>query len=245
MPSARDTNAEAARGRLFARPTLLVEQKNLSRGLFTLCAEDSREALLAVFRKDQTDVPLPLVLLFHGAGGNAEGGLAPLLPLAERVNLLILAPSSRQQTWDMLAQGYGEDVRFIDEALASVFQHYPVDTSHLALGGFSDGASYALSLGLTNGDLFTHILAFSPGCMMPAARRGMPRIYLSHGTQDRVLPIDYCSRRIVRQLQREHYNVHYHEFDGPHTVPVEIVHEAWQWFSDSLRLSQKERQREE
>lgn len=31
--------------------------------------------------------------------------------------------------------------------------------------GFSDGASYALSLGLPNGNLFSHIVAFSPGFM--------------------------------------------------------------------------------
>jgi phospholipase/carboxylesterase len=33
----------------------------------------------------------------------------------------------------------------------------------VALGGFSDGASYALSLDLTNGDLFASLIAFSPG----------------------------------------------------------------------------------
>jgi predicted esterase len=33
----------------------------------------------------------------------------------------------------------------------------------LAVSGFSDGASYALSIGPANGDLFTHVMAFSPG----------------------------------------------------------------------------------
>ena len=58
------------------------------------------------------------------------------------------------------------------------------------------GASYALSVGLTNGDLFSDILAFSPGFMAPAVRHGAPNIFISHGTQDTVLPIDRCSRRI-------------------------------------------------
>jgi len=51
----------------------------------------------------------------------------------------------------------------------------------VAIQGFSDGASYALSLGLTNGDLFTHVIAFSPGFAAPAEQRGRPRIYVSHG----------------------------------------------------------------
>ena len=96
--------------------------------------------------------------------------------------------------------------------------------------GFSDGASYALSLGLTNGDLFTHVLAFSPGFMAPRKRRGKPRLFLSHGTRDRVLPIDPCSRRIVPQVRRAGYDVTYREFDGPHTVPDEIAREAVDWF---------------
>jgi phospholipase/carboxylesterase len=80
----------------------------------------------------------------------------------------------------------------------------------LAIGGFSDGASYALSLGISNGDLFTHVLAFSPGFMAPAGRTGSPHIFVSHG----VLPIDRCSRKIVPDLERGGCNVLYWEFDG-------------------------------
>lgn len=76
-----------------------------------------------------------------------------------------------------------------DEALAHTFEHYTVDPSRVAIGGFSDGASYALSLGLGNGDLFRHIIAFSPGFAVPPRQLGSPRIFMSHGTKDRVLPI--------------------------------------------------------
>lgn len=41
-----------------------------------------------------------------------------------------------------------------------------IDPAHVAIGGFSDGASCALSLGLVNGDLFTHVMAFSPGLVV-------------------------------------------------------------------------------
>ncbi len=233
MPSTPNTNSEARRGRLLARSTRPVGQIEASRGLLSLHLEDSRDALLYVPPNYQMDTPLPLVLLLHGAGGNARGGLAPFLPASDMAGLILLATSSQGPTWDVIMGSYGEDVAFIDKALAHVFNNYALDTSHLAIGGFSDGASYALSLGLTNGDLFTHVIAFSPGFMVPASRQGMPRIYISHGTQDSVLPVDRCSRRIVRQVQREGYDVRYHEFDGPHTIPVEIVREAWEWFSGS------------
>jgi predicted esterase len=119
----------------------------------------------------------------------------------------------------------------IDRALEWTFCRYSVDPACMAVGGFSDGASYALSLGLTNGDLFTHVFAFSPGFMAPAARGGSPRIFITHGTHDQVLPIDVCSRRIVPQLERSSYQVRYREFEGGHRIPPEMVREALEWFA--------------
>jgi phospholipase/carboxylesterase len=112
-----------------------------------------------------------------------------------------------------------------------VFTRCVVDPTRLAIGGFSDGASYGLSVGLANGDLFTHILAFSPGFMVPPAVMGKPRIFISHGTQDQVLEINSTSRSLVPTLQQAGYEVRYREFDGPHTVPQEVAREALEWFN--------------
>jgi phospholipase/carboxylesterase len=179
--------------------------------------------------------PVPLVVLLHGAGGSARHGLSLLRSQADELGLILLAPDSRAQTWDVIVNDYGPDVAFLDRALAQTFARYAVDPVRLAIGGFSDGASYALSLGLTNGDLFTHVMALSPGFMAPAAQRGTPRIFVCHGTQDRVLPIERCSRRVVPQLERAGYDVLYHEFDGPHTVPPEIARQAARWFAGRER----------
>jgi predicted esterase len=178
------------------------------------------------------DHPTALALLLHGAGGVAEYALSILQGLADEHNLLLLAPASRRQTWDMLVDEYGPDVTLIDQALDHVFTRYNVDAARVAIGGFSDGASYALSLGITNGDLFTYIMAFSPGYMAPAREAGKPRIFISHGTRDDVLPIDACSRKIVPRLENDDYNVRYREFDGPHTVPPEMTAEAVAWFKE-------------
>jgi phospholipase/carboxylesterase len=138
-------------------------------------------------------------------------------------------------TWDVILGAYGPDVTFIERALAQTFQHYAIDPTHIAIGGFSDGASYALSLGLTNGDLFTHVLAFSPGFLAPTRQRGTPQLFVAHGTRDVVLPIDSCSRQIVRQVRQAGYAVQYHEFDGPHTLPPVVTQEAVAWFTVATR----------
>jgi phospholipase/carboxylesterase len=173
-----------------------------------------------------------LVLLLHGAGGHAHQGLDLLRSLADKARVVLLAPASREQTWDLLVgRRYGPDVTIMDRALEQVFSRYAVDTARIAVGGFSDGASYALSLGITNGDLFTHVLAFSPGFVAPAERMGSPLVFISHGTRDEVLPIDLCSRRIVPRLEHAGYNVRYCESHGGHAILPEIALEALGWFT--------------
>src|SRR5215212_1429703 len=215
-------------GRLLARPGPPTE--SVSPGLHALGLDRDRDALLLVPAGYRADRPAPFVLSLHGAGGDASSGLYPLRDLADDAGLILLSPASRQQTWDAIRGGYGPDVAFIDQALTAAFARCAVDPDQLAVAGFSDGASYALSLGITNGDLFGHVMAFSPGFMAPADERGEPRIFISHGTKDQDLAIDRTSRRIVPQLARAGYDVQYVEFDGPHTVPPEIAREALDWF---------------
>ena len=200
-------------------------------GLRPLGLRAARDGYLYVPATYRVERPTPLALLLHGAGEDARDGLALLRVQADGAALVLLAPASHGPTWDIMVEGYGPDVAAIDRALEQTFSRYSVDPTRVAIGGYSDGASYALSLGITNGDLFTHILAFSPGCMAPAGQRGSPRIFVSHGTHDRWLPIDRCSRRIVPQLERGGYDVRYREFEGGHVVPPEIGREAVDWFT--------------
>lgn len=109
-----------------------------------------------------------------------------------------------------------------------------------AAAGFSDGATYALALGRANGTLFSRIIAFSPGFLIPAHLRGSPRIFISHGRQDDVLLIDSCSRIIVPRLRRDGYDVTYREFDGEHEVPDAIVREALEWFVGGVTTGARE-----
>jgi predicted esterase len=171
--------------------------------------------------------PYRLVLLLHGAGGAPRHGLDLLLSAADKHRLLLLAPKSAASTWDLIINGYGPDVRRIDRVLQEVLDAYPVDG--ITVGGFSDGASYALSIGLSNGDLFDAVLAFSPGFAAPLITHGQPRVYVSHGTDDPVLPVDVCSRRLVPRLEALGYPIRYEEFGGGHEVPEAVAERALAW----------------
>jgi predicted esterase len=112
-----------------------------------------------------------------------------------------------------------------------VFQHCAVDPHRLAIAGFSDGATYSLSLGVVNGDLFTHIIAYSPGFMIPGTRHGRPPIFISHGRNDPVLPFARCGQRLATELKHDGYSVEFVPFDDGHAVPPEIATQATHWFA--------------
>ena len=223
------SSAAGSAARLTARPPASGATAALAPGLHTLDLGPGPEVLLHVPADQGGGPPARLVLTLHGAGGTARGGLAPLLGLAEANRLLLLAPTSHGTTWDAVTGAWGADIRRIDQALTRVFAAHPVDAARLAVGGFSDGASYALSMGLANADLFTHVIAFSPGVIAVGPRVGTPSVYISHGLADRVLPIDGTTRRIVAQLDAADVPTELRVFDGPHTVPADIAEGAVRW----------------
>ena len=225
-------NREAfAMGRLAAKPDIKIPGNTYSTGLHALGLDQKRDGLIYVPPGYNRDNPAALVVMLHGAGGDAEHGMSLIRHLADDANIILLAPISRGGSWDIISfDRFGPDIAFINQSLTDTFSQYNIDAARLAIGGFSDGASYALSVGLTNGDLFSHIIAFSPGFYYTAELNDKPRIFVSHGTSDDILPIGSCSRRLVPKLQKQGYNITYHEFDGPHIIPSYISLEAVKWF---------------
>ena len=113
---------------------------------------------------------MPFLLFLHGASGSGSRVLPRLGASPDGHGVAIAAPDSRDLSWDAVRADFGPDVRFIDRVLAAAFAKVAVDPARLAIGGFSDGATYALSLGLINGDLFRRVVAFSPGFIVDGPR---------------------------------------------------------------------------
>lgn len=220
-----------SRGRIGARPkTAGTTTAPRAQPGFSPLGLGARDGVLYVPKSHDAKRPAPLIVMLHGAGGAGARAARMLQSFADRDGMLLLAPDSLGQTWDLLERNTGPDVERIDSALESLFDRFAIDDKHLAIAGFSDGASYALTLGVANGDLFTHVLAFSPGFLAATAQVGEPRFFVSHGRADNVLPIAQCSRRLVPQLKRAGYDVDYREFEGGHTVPSDIADDAIAWF---------------
>lgn len=214
-------------GRLTARPKSGIATTLVSGPLGL--APNGRDGVLQIPAGVARDTPVPLLVFLHGATQNGERMLTRIGPAAERARVAVLAPDSRNGTWDAIRGDFGEDVAFINRALEHVYARLNVDPARVAIGGFSDGASYALSLGLANGDLFPRVLACSPGFIIQAPAHGHPRFYFSHGKSDQILPIDQCSRVMVPRLRSMGFDVDFREFDGRHELPPDIATEALNW----------------
>ena len=225
-----------AQGRLVTRPAP-PSAELLEPGLHPLgLAEGERDGLIYV---PDADGPRPLMLVLHGATMKAKWMARPLVAAADDAGLIMVIPDSRQEgtSWDVLLGGYGPDVAYCDAALAYAFARCNVDLGNLSVGGISDGASYALSLGVMNGDLFHAIVAWSPGFIAPVEVIGKPRVFLSHGINDQILPIDRCGRPIAVGLHKNGYRVEYIEFDGGHEMPDPIIRASFSWLVNPTEWS--------
>jgi phospholipase/carboxylesterase len=215
-------------GRLAARPSATVRDP-LPAGVHTLSALGSRTTVVVVPAGVSPERPAPLILMCHGATESNAESLGAMQTIAEESGAILLAPSSAGTTWDAIRGVFGDDLEDIDQQLARVFAHCVVDPTRIAFAGFSDGASYAISLGLINGDLCTHIIGYSPGFVIPGVRHGHPRVFIAHGTRDHILPIDRCGRRIATDLAAHGYAVEFAEFDGDHEIRPEMVQRSVAW----------------
>jgi predicted esterase len=174
--------------------------------------------------------PYALIVALHGAGGSPDDALYAFRGASQVPGLVIVAPASRGPTWAIFISDQDLDLESVDLAAAEGFERCRIDRSRIALGGFSDGATYALTLGIANGDLFPAIIALSPGGILADERRGAARVFVSHGSRDSVLPIARTSDAIVRQLEGAGYDVTYRRFRGGHEVAPATSAEAARWF---------------
>lgn len=211
----------AATGRFQARPLATPPLPPLAPGFHRLGLH-ARDAHLYVPAGLDTTRPAPLVVMLHGNSQKANEVMGEWKRTINRHKVLLMAPQSREYTWKFDDGPIGPDAVFIDRALQAVFERFAVDQRRIAVAGFSDGASYALSTGLVNGDFFSDILAFAPLRYHAPGSLGQPRIFFSQGNADMVASFANA-RSMARQLEADGYDVAFHDYRGGHGFNEEGV----------------------
>lgn len=205
-------------------------QDPLPPGDHKLGLSEERDATLIVPESLDPKAANKLVVLFHGGGGSFERITPIMRQHAEKHGFLLLVPQSQFPTWDIVIAGHGPDRERLDQALRWVADRFLLDPTHLAFAGHSDGGSYSLSTGLSNGRIVTHIMAMSAGFMTVLSQEGAPRVLVAHARQDEKTPIDTAGRSHATKLRAAGYDLTYIEYDGPHASQPPIVEMAVNFF---------------
>ena len=203
-------------------------KKPCSQGLHTFTLANGQAAQLRVTPGGPR--ARALVVVLHGAGQTPADGLRAFRGGWSEPGVVLVAPASKEQTWSALLSQEDRDLETVNLALAQAHKRCRIDRTRVAIGGFSDGATYALTVGVSQGDRFPAIMALSPGGILAQSRIGHPRIFVSHGTLDGVLPIARTGDAVVRLLRGLGYPVTYRRFRGDHEAPTTISAAAIRWF---------------
>ena len=176
--------------------------------------------------------PAPLIVLLRGGATDADEFLDQFRSEADRRGAILVALEPAGATWSLKDDGhggadFGSDPAALDAALAALFARAPIDPARIVILGHSDGASYAISLGLSNPHPFKGIVAMSPGmAWRPPAVDASQRIFITHGMRDTTLPFKNTRDTIVPGLEAGGLKVQTHWFNAGHDVNRLMVSEG-------------------
>lgn len=178
----------------------------------------------------------PLVTVLHGAGRQDELLARAYRDEPARRDALFLIPRSTEPTWDLLIGEERPDLDFLEHAYAEIYRRVRVDHERQALIGYSDGASYALAIGLSNPRLFAAVMGWAAGFVVMDPRAispddPRPRVLLEHGTHDAVFPFEQVALRNLEILKRLGYQVELRVDEGGiHWPSAAFQTAALDWF---------------
>lgn len=179
----------------------------------------------------------PLVTVFHGAGRQDELLVKACRDEPKKRDALLLVPRSLAPTWDLIAGGGRRDLDFLEFAYDLIYRRFPIDPRRQALMGYSDGASYALSIGISNPGIFRAIMGWAAGFVAVDDRQirdddPKPDILLEYGTHDPVFPFEQIALPMRESLERAGYRLEFRvDEGGRHWPSGSFQSEALDWFA--------------
>lgn len=190
--------------------------------------------------------PCPLIISLHGAGGNGQNLREAWVrgdtewSARAKATCIVAAPTWQPARWWLWPQSK-DIVTLLDELKDS----YNVDTNRVLLGGFSNGAHSAWSVGIKQPSLFT---ALGPSAGLPIAEAGQGMdlemiaalgnlpVHLVHSADDRICPANAAQQILARYKKLGYDNIVHKQYpSGGHVAHREYWGEIFKWFSKMER----------
>jgi polyhydroxybutyrate depolymerase len=140
--------------------------------------------------------PLPLIVAFHGGGGDpAFGDRSGLHDAAQRRSFIVVSPHGTSGDWALGCnctqpdrQGI-DDLRFFDTLVAHIAANVAVDRNRVYVTGFSNGATFSYRVACERGASVAAVAAVAASPFNESTcRPGHPMPALAfHGSSDPIL----------------------------------------------------------
>jgi predicted esterase len=211
---------------------------------FVRLEQDRSSAILLTPEEIDPGRRYPLITVLHGAGRRDELLAKAFRDEPERRQALFLVPRSVEPTWDLIASAERPDLDFLEYAYDLIYRRYPVDPLRQVLLGYSDGASYALSVGLCNAAMFGAVIGWAAGFLVldpPTAAQfrvavpePRPRVYLEYGTHDQLFDFQEIAVPMRDNLRKLGFDVTFSVDEGGRHLPSGSFHsEALDWYFET------------
>ncbi len=167
---------------------------------FTLRTADGQVRSYILYAPPGAATRRPLVLVYHGAEGTAEGTAqeTDFMQAADQFGFDVAFMQGYKDTWNEGAGGtparvaHINDVEFTSLALSQIEQSYSIDSTRVAAAGFSNGALLAELLGCRLAGRLAVVVPVEgplPVSISPSCRPAQPISVLEiHGTADQTIP---------------------------------------------------------
>lgn len=134
--------------------------------------------------------PVPLTIIFHGAGGNIEQArkFGAIAANSKSGGIFIYPQGIKFEQygvgWNEFCSGY--DIAFFDSLVKEATENYCVDTNKIFVTGFSWGAEMANAIGCCRGNVVKGVAAQSGtiGANIGACTKESPAYRMSFGSAD-------------------------------------------------------------
>ena len=160
--------------------------------LFVFGGYRDSELLVRMPKRRHDAGPLPLLFVWHEAGGSGNSAMATWAPLADHFGWLLAAPTESYEQYRIDGWSYHPDgYEGMAAALRFVRRHYDIDEDRIAVAGLRGGGHMAWDVGLRYADQFAAI----------ASANGSPRL----GTPHRECNLAYLESIVDVPLRSLHW----------------------------------------
>jgi phospholipase/carboxylesterase len=186
----------------------------------------------------------PLLVFFHGHGGNEEQVLR-LAPRLSRRNYICIGLRGPERlgrradgrggyTWGLDGRCNAQVEDYVFRAVEQTRRNYHVHSERIYLAGFCEGATLAYRLGLTFPDRFGGVISLN-GCLprggtclwRPDAVRSL-QVLIGHGIANAFVPLT-SARSDYRLLYTAGLEVRMHTYPATHRIHPDMLRDINRW----------------